>query len=113
MAERRDLSDRRLVRPRLERRLPLLGIGLGMQQINVALGGTLLMHLPEDLPRAMPHYDASGGPHRHTVLLEPGMRMEEIYGGRRNPRQQLPASSGGAPGCAEHADLYPGAGRRD
>ena len=61
MAERRDLSDRRLVRSLLERRLPLLGIGLGMQQINVALGGTLLMHLPEDLPRTMPHYDASGG----------------------------------------------------
>jgi putative glutamine amidotransferase len=80
MAERRDTSDRRLVRQLLERQLPLLGIGLGTQQINVAMGGTLFMHLPEDLPRALPHFDPSGGPHRHTVLLEPGTRMEEIYG---------------------------------
>jgi putative glutamine amidotransferase len=80
LAERRDVSDRRLVRLLLERQLPLMGIGLGMQQINVALGGTLFMHLPEELPRALPHYDPSGGPHRHTVLLEPGTRMEEIYG---------------------------------
>jgi putative glutamine amidotransferase len=80
LPERRDLSDRRLVRLLLERQLPLLGVGLGMQQINVGLGGTLFMHLPEDVPRALPHYDPSGGPHRHTVLLEPGTRMEEIYG---------------------------------
>ncbi len=80
LAERRDVSDRRLVRQLLERQLPLLGIGLGMQQVNVALGGTLFQHLPEDLPRTLPHYDPSGGPHRHTVLLEPGTRMEEIYG---------------------------------
>jgi putative glutamine amidotransferase len=80
LTERRDLSDRRLVRLLLERQLPLLGIGLGMQQINVALGGTLSLHLPEDLPRGLPHYDPSGGPHRHAVLLEPGTRLEEIYG---------------------------------
>jgi putative glutamine amidotransferase len=80
LPERRDLSDRRLVRLLLERRLPLLGIGLGMQQINVALGGTLFMHLPEDQPRGLPHYDPTGGPHRHTILVEPGTRVEEIYG---------------------------------
>jgi putative glutamine amidotransferase len=80
MTERRDVSDRRLVRLLLDRQLPLLGIGVGMQQLNVALGGTLYLHLPEDLPRALPHYDPSGGPHRHTILLEPRTRMEEIYG---------------------------------
>ena len=80
MAERREVSDRRLVRQLIQRQLPLLGIGLGMQQINVAMGGNLFMHLPEDLPRTLPHYDPSGGPHRHTVLLEPGTRLEEIYG---------------------------------
>ena len=80
LPERRDLCDRRLARLLLERRLPLLGIGLGMQQMNVALGGTLFMHLPEDLPRGLPHYDPTGGPHRHAILLEPGTRMEEIYG---------------------------------
>src|SRR5205807_1214816 len=55
MPERRDESDRLLVRHILERRTPVLGVGLGMQQLNVALGGTLFLHLPEEQPRAMPH----------------------------------------------------------
>jgi putative glutamine amidotransferase len=82
MAERRELNDRALLRCLFKRELPLLAIGVGMQQLNVALGGTLFLHLPEDLPRAMPHRDTScEGPHRHLVLLEPNTRLEEIYGG--------------------------------
>jgi putative glutamine amidotransferase len=82
MAERRELNDRALVRCLLKREMPLLAIGLGMQQLNIACGGTLYLHLPEDLPRAMPHRDtATEGPHRHLVLLEPNTRLEEIYGG--------------------------------
>ena len=81
MPERRDDNDRMLVRLLLERKMPLLAVGLGMQQVNVACGGTLHLHLPEDLPRAMPHSDPTGGPHRHLVLLEPNTRLDEIYGG--------------------------------
>src|SRR5262249_40521649 len=81
MAERGEDSDRYVLRRVLERKLPVLGIGVGMQQINLALGGTLYLHLPEELPRAMPHKDPTGAAHRHLVMLEPGTRMEEIYGG--------------------------------
>jgi putative glutamine amidotransferase len=81
MAERRDDSDRLLLKLVLDRQMPLLGIGLGMQQINLAFGGTLFMHLPEELPRAMPHRDPTGAPHRHLVLIEPNTRLDEIYGG--------------------------------
>jgi putative glutamine amidotransferase len=80
LPQRRDDSDRLLVRRLLERRLPILAIGLGMQQLNVACGGTLYLHLPEELPRALPHRDPTGAPHRHTVLIEPNTRTEEIYG---------------------------------
>jgi putative glutamine amidotransferase len=80
LPERREESDRQLIRLLLERRLPLLGIGLGMQQINVACGGSLYLHLPQDMPRAMPHRDLTDPAHRHTVLIEPNTRMEEIYG---------------------------------
>lgn len=80
MPERRDDSDRRLVRRLLQRRLPVLAVGVGMQQLNVASGGTLYYHLPEEMPRALPHRDPTGAPHRHTVLIEAGTRTEEIYG---------------------------------
>jgi putative glutamine amidotransferase len=81
MAERREASDRRLVQRVVERKMPVLAIGLGMQQLNAALGGTLFLHLPEEQPKALPHFDPSGGPHRHTVLLEANSRIDEIYGG--------------------------------
>jgi putative glutamine amidotransferase len=82
MAERRDESDRILVRNLIERHMPVLGIGVGMHQLNVACGGNLFLHLPEDCPRSMPHCDPScSGPHRHLVTLNAGSQLEEIYGG--------------------------------
>ncbi len=64
----------------IERKMPVLAIGLGMQQINVACGGSLFLHLPEEQPRAMPHRDTSDPAHRHAVVIEADTRMEEIYG---------------------------------
>ena len=70
-----------LSKEEFERQVPVLGIGLGMQQLNAALGGSLYLHLAEEQPRALPHYDPTGGPHHHAVLLEPNTRIDEIYGG--------------------------------
>jgi putative glutamine amidotransferase len=43
----RDQFEIALAREAIERDMPVLGICRGMQLINVALGGTLLQHLPE------------------------------------------------------------------
>ena len=40
-----------------KRRLPVFGIGTGMQLLNVSQGGNLLLHIPEDMPKALPHKD--------------------------------------------------------
>ncbi len=45
----RDAFEIALARAAIERDMPLLGICRGMQLINVALGGTLMQHLPEQL----------------------------------------------------------------
>ena len=78
--ERRELADRLLCKLVQQRRIPTLGIGLGMQELNVVAGGGLFVHLPEDLPKSIPHHDPHGGAHRHTVVMQPKTRLEEIYG---------------------------------
>jgi putative glutamine amidotransferase len=81
MAQRRDENDRLLLQRIVARKLPVMAVGVGMQQLNLTFGGTLFLHLPEEQPRAMPHREPGGGPHRHAVLLEAGTRLDEIYGG--------------------------------
>ena len=77
---RRESSDRRLVRLVAERRMPVLGIGAGMQLINVSQGGNLMLHIPDDLPHALPHLDPIDPEHRHTLQLTPGTIMDRVYG---------------------------------
>jgi putative glutamine amidotransferase len=80
MSERREISDRLLCKLIMQERIPTLGIGLGMQELNVVAGGGLFVHLPEDLPKCIPHFDPHGGAHRHTVVMQPKTRFAEIYG---------------------------------
>lgn len=80
MDERRETFDRFLIEKIGERRIPLLAIGTGMQLLNVSQGGTLFLHIPEDLPRALPHRDAMDATHRHALVIEKGSLMERVYG---------------------------------
>jgi putative glutamine amidotransferase len=80
MPARREDAERYLLTKVAERRMPVLGIGVGMQLLNCYHGGTLFAHLPAENPKAMPHFDPSGGPHRHMVNIEDGSFLEEIYG---------------------------------
>ncbi len=77
---RREDFDRRLMRMIARRRMPVFGIGVGMQLINVTQGGTLLLHIPEDLPKALPHMDSLDPAHRHGLEVVPGSLMERVYG---------------------------------
>jgi putative glutamine amidotransferase len=77
---RREEFDRRLMRLVGERRMPVFGIGCGMQLLNVSQGGNLFFHIPEDLPKALPHVDAMDPNHRHALEIEMGTLMERVYG---------------------------------
>ncbi len=77
---RREDFDRRLVELIARRRMPVLGIGAGMQLLNVSQGGNLFYHLAEDLPKAIPHADSMDPSHRHALEVVPGTLMERVYG---------------------------------
>ena len=78
--ERREKFDRQLVQRLAKRRVPLLAIGVGMQLMNVAMGGNLFLHIPEDLPNAIPHKDPQDPQHRHGLAVTPGSLMDRVYG---------------------------------
>ncbi len=80
MEDRRETFDRLLVRSIARRRMPFFGIGAGMQLLNVSQGGTLFLHIPEDLPEALPHRDSMDPNHRHALEVTPGSLMEKVYG---------------------------------
>jgi putative glutamine amidotransferase len=80
MEQRRESFDRMLARLVGEMRVPTFGIGVGMQLLNVSQGGNLFLHLPEDMPSALPHKDPIDPEHRHTLELVPGTLMERVYG---------------------------------
>ncbi len=77
---RREDFDRMLIREAGRRRLPVFGIGAGMQLLNVSQGGNLFLHIPEDNPRAIPHSDPLDLAHRHALEVVPGSLMERVYG---------------------------------
>jgi putative glutamine amidotransferase len=78
--ERREDFDRQLMRLIIKRRVPVFGIGVGMQLLNVTCGGTLFLHVPEDLPKALPHKDPLDPAHRHGLEVVAGSLMERVYG---------------------------------
>lgn len=77
---RRENFDRMLARVVGQRRIPVFGIGAGMQLLNVSQGGNLFLHIPEDVPTALPHRDPLDPAHRHTLVLTPNTLIERVYG---------------------------------
>jgi putative glutamine amidotransferase len=77
---RRESFDRALAHVVAQRRVPVFGIGVGMQLINVTLGGNLFLDIAEDVPGALPHRDSIDNAHRHTLVITPGSMMDRVYG---------------------------------
>ncbi len=81
MSRRREKFDRALMKEIAKRRIPVMGVGVGMQLLNVSQGGALFLHLPEDLPNALPHRDSQGDHSlRHRVIVEKGTLLYSVYG---------------------------------
>jgi putative glutamine amidotransferase len=91
----RDRAELALSRRAVERDMPVLGICRGMQLLNVAFGGTLLQHLPDEVGhgghRLHPgSFDGS----EHDVQLKPGSvaahaAREQLHSSKSHHHQGL------------------------
>lgn len=77
--EERDVLEFKLVSWALEQQLPLLGICRGLQVINVALGGTLIEHLPDVIEDKTAHCLVPRAPTEHAIELAADSRLAGIY----------------------------------
>ncbi|MEG4148644.1 gamma-glutamyl-gamma-aminobutyrate hydrolase family protein [Microcoleus sp. Pol12B5] len=77
----RDNFELSLAKLALKADIPVLGICRGMQMLNVASGGSLVIHVPDAYGDEVNH--GSGIPPRaieHTIEIEPTSRLAKIMG---------------------------------
>jgi len=74
--------DFRLWRLLAEHKIPTLAICLGLQELNVARGGTLIQDIPSEIDTRIIHRHNGGADARHPVVLEGESRLAEILGVR-------------------------------
>jgi putative glutamine amidotransferase len=77
----RTAAELALMRGALERNMPVLGICGGQQLLAVALGGTLIQHIPDSIPNALPH-EQPNPRHEpgHAIAVTPGTLLHRIVG---------------------------------
>ncbi len=81
LKEGRTAAELALLRGALARGLPVLGICGGEQLLAAALGGTLIQHIPDAVPGALPH-EQPNPRHQpgHRITLVPGTLLARIVG---------------------------------
>ncbi|MBR9972647.1 gamma-glutamyl-gamma-aminobutyrate hydrolase family protein [Magnetospirillum sulfuroxidans] len=100
-----------MIQGALARDMPILGICGGQQLLNVALGGTLIQHIPAEIAACLAHEqpnprDQAG----HDVVLVAGSRLAAIAGGLRIAVNSAhhQAVKTVAPGCVVNAHAEDG-----
>ena len=76
--EERDVTELALVRTILQQKFPTLAICRGMQMINVALGGTLYQHIPDQFGEKVLHRLPPRESTSHAIKLQPNSRLSDM-----------------------------------
>jgi putative glutamine amidotransferase len=70
-----------ITRRALDRDMPVLGICGGQQLLHVVLGGTLIQHIPDEVPRALAHEQPNPrNEPGHRVRIIEGTQLRRIVG---------------------------------
>ncbi|KJV09336.1 glutamine amidotransferase [Elstera litoralis] len=84
--DRRTAFELALMRGLLAKDLPVLGICGGQQLLAVALGGTLVQHLPDEIPSDIPHEQPNPRTEAgHEVIVAADTLLHRIVGQERIP----------------------------
>jgi putative glutamine amidotransferase len=79
--DRRTAFEYAMVRGALDRDLPILGICGGEQLLAVVLGGTLIQHIPDEVPGALAHEQPNPRTEPgHAVAVSAGTLLARIVG---------------------------------
>jgi putative glutamine amidotransferase len=78
--EARDSLELGLTKLAADSGKPFMGICRGCQVVNVALGGTLYTHIPDQYPNALNHDGEEYGLLAHPVRIEEGSHIGKILG---------------------------------
>lgn len=83
----RDRGELALLQAALERDLPVLAVCRGFQVLNVARGGDLVEHLPDEVGHEE-HRAVLGEFSEHPVRVEPGSKLGEVRGAVKSHHHQ-------------------------
>ena len=79
--DRRTAFELAVTRAAVERDMPVLGICGGQQLLAVVLGGTLIQHIPDEVPGALAHEQPNPRTEAgHTVEVRPGTLLHRVVG---------------------------------
>ena len=79
--DRRTAFELAITRAAVARDMTVLGICGGQQLLNVALGGTLIQHIPDEVPGALAHEQPNPRTEPgHSVRVTPGSLLHRVVG---------------------------------
>ncbi len=76
----RDAFELQLAKHILNEGTPILGICRGIQILNIATGGDLIVHIPDEIEASVLHIIDEGVETEHSVLIEPDSQLAKIIG---------------------------------
>ena len=74
----RDSLELELIKQALKQNMPILAICRGEQILNVALGGDLIVDIPQDVPQSKVVHQIKDGDANHKILVKKGTLLYKI-----------------------------------